>query len=196
MAITYQELLTQAVAELADREQRSIPPGFPEQLMELCVCIISIGHSPLRETTTMVFPSSVPLDAFDYLPIIDMFVYLNMPNMLMPVAIRDAEGKQLDILTPLSLDYFFESFALAASSQREYYRILSNLLGVRPTPPVDTPLELIYIPYIEVHSLSEALALDDSYIPHMLFLLKCFLSLRDGNGEQAEREWKSYVSQR
>lgn len=191
--MTYQEIVTTVMTAFNDAEQRSIETDFILQAVELCLFILLVTHKPTVSTHTHSMQSSVPLDPFSFMPIIDVNVHTNKPEITLPVSVRDANNKHLAYGNTHDVEYIHGDFSTTRSAPADWYMIFSNLLGVRPAPATDQNITIVYVPYIEVLSLESNFDLDDSFAPHMQQLLKAILLLRISRIESAQMELSRFL---
>lgn len=195
----YNDLVTQVTYELGDSERRQIyPQGSDEmirQLLELCLCILQLRSKARVSETDITFPSSEPFGLFDYIPIVDMHKIpeLSLPDIMLLLSVRDASRRELSQGSLAMVRYFSDSLTGTVATPTEYYRVLTNLLGVRKAPAADVTVRLTYVPYLEINALNNQWPLDDYLLQQMLHLIRCLLFARIGRYELAKQELKDFT---
>jgi hypothetical protein len=194
---SYDEILSQVFQELNDPERQSATSEFQRQLCEVCLCILQSTTQAKKITSPVLFPAQVPVNLFQQVPIIDMYlggdIEHALPLLMHPIALRDSSGRELKIGGWDSLKFYKRSLTDVQDSPRTCYLLETNLLGLRPGPTFDTELNLTYVPYIEIGNLNENFPLDNSYIPPYTILLRIFLLLRVSRWELAKEEFKDFM---
>lgn len=194
---SYDEILGQVFQELNDVERQSANAEFQRQLCEVCLCVLQLTTQAQKTTAPILFPAQVPVSLFQQIPIIDLYIGgdidHSLPNLLLPIALRDSDGKELKIGGWDSLKFYRNILVEIQNNPRTCYLLETNLMGLRPGPPFDVELNLTYVPYIEVNNINEAFPFDNSYIQPYTHLLRIFLLIRISRWELAKEEFKDFV---
>jgi hypothetical protein len=194
----YNDIITQVAYELGDAERTSLYPDdsneLMRQLLELCLCLLQLSEKCVINTSSITFPATVPLDLYDYIPIIDIHKDPNLPAIMSLLAVRTTTGVELSEGDLDTIRYLSEgAFTDTVTTPTEFYKILTNLVGVRKAPSADVTLRFTYVPYIEINNINDVWPLDDLMLPMMLKLVRCLLFARVARYELAKLELREYA---
>lgn len=192
MPISYFQLFDQVMYEMNDPELISVSGDFPRALCEVCLCLLMAQTQAQIVTRDFGFPADLFPGIIDYIPIVDLYEQTPQPDILRPIAVRDSTGRELTQGGADVVRYFDNSWTETVATPTEYYVFASNLLGVRKAPVDNVTLSLTYVPYLEIISIQDQFALDDSYQDRFVSLLRMFLMLRYSQFQAAQREFERF----